>query len=276
MRPALVDLMLEAAVHPTAIIESGAEIGQGSHVGPFCVVGSRVRLGANSILRSHVVLQGHTTIGDGANIFPFAAIGNDPQHLKYQGEETRLVIGRNCLIREHVTMNPGTVQGRSETTIGDNCAFFTGSHVAHDCHLGSNVTLINNVMLAGHCTVGDYATIAGGSGIHQFTRIGHHAYIGGLAAVEGDVIPFGMVLGNRAYLSGLNVIGMKRAGFNRDAIRNVRKAYRMLFSDDLTFRENIDEVETEFPDDPLVQDLLGFIRAGGDRAICFPRSVRPA
>ena len=133
------------------------------------------------------------------------------------------------------------------------------------------MTLINNVMLAGHCSIGEFATIAGGSGIHQFTRIGHHAYIGGLAAVEGDVIPFGMVLGNRAYLSGLNVIGMKRAGFSRDAIRNVRRAYRMLFSFDQTFKESIDEVALEFPEDPLVVDLLSFIRAGGDRALCFPR-----
>lgn len=268
--------MNDTVIHPSAIVESGAEVGPGCRIGPYCIVGSQVRLGAGSSLQSHVVLQGNTQIGEGARIFPFASIGNEPQHLKYQGEDTRLVIGSNCLIREHVTMNAGTIQGRSETTVGDNCAFFTGAHVAHDCVLGSNVTLINNVMLAGHCTIGDFATIAGGSGIHQFTRIGHHAYVGGLAAVEGDVIPFGMVLGNRAYLSGLNVIGMKRAGFNREAIRNVRKAYRMLFSDDLTFRENMEEVETEYPSDPLVQDLLGFIRAGGDRAICFPRSVRPS
>ncbi|KAB0681787.1 acyl-ACP--UDP-N-acetylglucosamine O-acyltransferase [Aureimonas leprariae] len=262
-------------IHPSAIVEDGAEIGDGSVVGPFCVVGPQVRLGANSKLRSHVVLAGNTTIGPNADIFPFASIGHAPQHLKYKGEDTRLVIGANCLVREHVTMNPGTSQGRCETTVGDNCSFFTAAHVAHDCMVGDNVTIINNVMLAGHCVVGDFATIAGGSGIHQFTRIGHHAYIGGLAAVEGDVIPFGMVLGNRAYLSGLNVIGMKRAGFNREAVRNVRRAYRMLFSDDLTFKENMEEVQAEYPDDPLVQDLLGFIRSGGDRALCFPRNARP-
>ncbi|MBC8129655.1 MAG: acyl-ACP--UDP-N-acetylglucosamine O-acyltransferase [Rhizobiaceae bacterium] len=264
-------------VHPSAIVEAGAEIGEGAEIGPFCHIGPQVRLGPGARLRSHVVIAGNTVIGANASIFPFASIGHAPQHLKYKGEDTRLVIGDNCLVRESVTMNPGTVQGRSETTVGDNCAFFTGAHVAHDCLIGSNVTLINNVMLAGHCVVGDYATIAGGSGIHQFTRIGHHAYVGGLAAVEGDVIPFGMVLGNRAYLSGLNVIGMKRAGFNREAVRNVRKAYRMLFSDDLTFKENIDEVQGEYPEDPLVQDLLSFIRSGGDRAICFPRQApRPS
>lgn len=268
--------MSETSIHPSAIIEDGAVIGEGCEIGPFCRIGPQVVLGAGSVLRSHVVLFGNTLIGEGANIFPFASIGHAPQHLKYRGENTRLVIGRNCLIRESVTMNPGTVQGRSETTIGDDCSFFTGAHVAHDCVVGNNVTVINNVMLAGHCSIGDFATIAGGSGIHQFTRVGHHAYIGGLAAVEGDVIPFGMVLGNRAYLSGLNVIGMKRAGFNREAIRNVRKAYRVLFSDDLTFKENLDEVASEYPEDPLVQDLLGFIRAGGDRALCFPRSTRPA
>jgi UDP-N-acetylglucosamine acyltransferase len=263
-------------IHPSTIVEDGAVIGEGAEIGPFCHIGPRVTLGAGAKLVSHVVIAGNTTIGTNAHIYPFASLGHAPQHLKYRGEDTRLVIGDNCLVRESVTMNPGTVQGRSETTVGDDCSFFTGAHVAHDCHLGSHVTLINNVMLAGHCVVGDHATIAGGSGIHQFTRIGHHAYIGGLAAVEGDVIPFGMVLGNRAYLSGLNVIGMKRAGFNREAVRNVRKAYRMLFSDDLTFRENMDEVQSEYPDDALVQDLLGFIRAGGDRAICFPRHSRPA
>lgn len=268
--------MPDFSLHPSSIVEDGAIIGDGCEIGPFCHVGPNVTLGAGARLRSHVVIAGNTTIGPNAQIYPFASIGHAPQHLKYRGEDTRLVIGRNCLIRESVTMNAGTVQGRSETTIGDDCAFFTGAHVAHDCIVGSHVTVINNVMLAGHCVVGDHATIAGGSGIHQFTRIGHHAYVGGLAAVEGDVIPFGMVLGNRAYLSGLNVIGMKRAGFDREAIRNVRKAYRMLFSEDLTFRESIDEVQAEYPEDPLVQDLLGFIRSGGDRAICFPRHSNPS
>ncbi|KQT60319.1 MULTISPECIES: acyl-ACP--UDP-N-acetylglucosamine O-acyltransferase [unclassified Aureimonas] len=263
-------------IHPSAIIEDGATLGDDVEIGPFCHIGPQVTLGTGARLRSHVVISGNTTIGVNANIYPFASLGHAPQHLKYKGEDTRLIIGDNCLIRESVTMNPGTVQGHSETKIGNDCAFLTGAHVAHDCVVGDRVTLINNVMLAGHCVVGDFATIAGGSGIHQFTRIGHHAYIGGMAAVEGDVIPFGMVLGNRAYLSGLNVIGMKRAGFNRDAVRNVRKAYRMLFSDDLTFRENMDEVQSEYPEDPLVQDLLGFIRSGGDRAICFPRHSRPA
>ncbi|EAU42770.1 UDP-N-acetylglucosamine acyltransferase [Fulvimarina pelagi HTCC2506] len=261
----------ETTIHPTAVIEAGAEIGDGCEIGPFCHVGPQVRLGAGSRLRSHVILWGNTQIGENAQIWPFASIGHAPQHLKYRGEDTRLVIGKNALIREHVTMNPGTIQGHSETRIGENCSFFTGAHVAHDCVVGNNVTLINNVMLAGHCTVGDFATVAGGSGIHQFTRVGHHAYIGGLAAVEGDVIPFGMVLGNRAYLSGLNVIGMKRAGFNREAVRNVRRAYRMLFSFDQTFKENLNEVTQEFPEDPLVNDLVGFIRAGGDRSLCTPR-----
>ena len=267
--------MANVKVHPSSVVEDGAVIGDDVEIGPFSHIGPQVTIGAGSRLRSHVVIAGNTTIGENASIYPFVSLGHAPQHLKYRGEDTRLVIGRNCLIREAVTMNAGTVQGRSETTVGDDCSFFTGAHVAHDCVLGANVTLINNVMLAGHCVVGDFAILAGGSGIHQFTRVGHHAYIGGLAAVEGDVIPFGMVLGNRAYLSGLNVIGMKRAGFGRDAVRNLRRAYRMLFSDDLTFRENIEEVEGEYPDDPLVQDLLGFIRSGGDRAICFPRGTRP-
>ncbi|SKA33653.1 acyl-ACP--UDP-N-acetylglucosamine O-acyltransferase [Consotaella salsifontis] len=268
--------MADTKIHPSAIVEDGAEIGEGVEIGPFCYIGSQVRLGAGSRLRSHVVLAGNTSVGEGANIWPFASLGHAPQHLKYRGEDTRLVIGRNCLVREGVTMNAGTVQGRSETTVGDDCAFFAGSHVAHDCVIGANVTLINNVMLAGHCVVGDHAILAGGSGIHQFTRIGHHSYVGGLAAVEGDVIPYGMVLGNRAYLSGLNIIGMKRAGIGREAIRTLRKVYRMLFSEDLTFRENIEEVQAEYPEDPLVQELLAFIRSGGDRALCSPlRALRP-
>ncbi len=263
------------SIHPSAVVEDGAELAEGVEVGAFCHVGANVRIGANSRLRSHVVVGGHTTIGPGAEIYPFAAVGLAPQHLKYQGEDTRLTIGARCLVREHVTIHPGTVQGRGETTIGDDCSFFIAAHVAHDCVVGDHVTLINNVMLAGHCTVGAYVTIAGGSGIHQFTRIGHHAYIGGLTGVGGDVIPFGMVTGNRGWLTGLNVIGMKRAGFNREAIHNVRRAYRMLFSDDTTFREALEEVQTEYGTDPLVADLLGFIHAGGDRAICFPRQIRP-
>lgn len=259
-------------IHPTSIVEPGAELGEGVEIGPYCLVGSNVVLGAGSKLLSHVVVAGHTRIGRNAVIYPFASLGHPPQHLKYRGEETRLEIGDNCLIRESVTMNAGTVQDRSVTTVGNDCVFFIGSHVAHDCVVGNNVTLINNAMLAGHCVVGDFATIAGGAGIHQFARIGHHAYIGGLAAVEGDVIPFGMALGNRAYLSGLNFIGMKRAGFGRETIRNMRRAYHMLFSEDRSFRENLEQAQAEFPNDSLVQDLLAFVRSGGDRALCHPKT----
>ena len=200
--------MADAEIHPTAIVEAGAELGPAVRVGPFCTVGGDVKLAEGCELVSHVAIAGRTTIGPRTRIFPFASIGHQPQDLKYKGEPTTLAVGADCIIREGVTMNPGTIGGRMETVVGDRCAFLANSHVGHDSIVGNNVIFSNNVMLAGHCTVGDFAIIGGGAAVIQFARVGAHAFIGGMSGLENDLIPYGMALGNRAYLSGLNIIGL--------------------------------------------------------------------
>jgi UDP-N-acetylglucosamine acyltransferase len=259
-------------VHATAVVEDGASLGEGVRIGPFCHVGSQVTLGDGVELLSHVVLAGRTKVGPRTRIFPFASIGHQPQDLKYKGEPSTLTIGSDCLIREGVTMNPGTEGGGLETVVGDRCAFLASSHVGHDCKVGSSVIFSNNVMLAGHCSVGDFAILGGGAGVHQFVRIGHHAFVGGLAGVENDVIPYGMALGNRAHLSGLNIIGLQRRGFSRDQIHSLRRAYRLLFADEGTLSERIEDVEKEFQDHPIVTEIVAFMRAGGKRGICVPHA----
>jgi UDP-N-acetylglucosamine acyltransferase len=260
-------------IHPTAIIEPGATIGSDVRIGPYCMVGRDVSLGDGSELISHVVLAGHTTIGPRAKIFPFASIGHQPQDLKFHGEPSTLTIGSDCTIREGVTINPGTEGGGMATTIGDRCVFLAHSHVAHDCHVANSVIFSNNVMLAGHCRVGDFAIIGGGAAVHQFCRVGAHAFIGGLSGVENDVIPYGIALGNRAHLAGLNIVGLKRRGFSREVIHNIRRAYRLLFADEGTLQERVEDVGQEFETDPVVNEILDFIRAGGNRSICTPRDV---
>lgn len=259
-------------IHSSAVIEDGAVIGEGCSVGPFCHIGPKVKLGANSVLHSHVVLAGDTTIAAGARIFPFASIGHEPQDLKYQGEETTLIIGENCLIREGTTMNPGTGGDASNTTIGDNCVFLANSHVAHDCQIGNNVIFSNGVMLAGHCKVGNHVIIGGGAGVHQFCRLGDNSFIGGMAGIENDVIPFGMALGNRAYLGGLNLIGMKRAGMERESIHITRNAFKALFDSSGNIKENAVKVSEKYGEDVVVQKILKFIAESGDRALCTPKS----
>ena len=263
----------EVAIHPTAIVEPGARLGPGVRIGPFCLVGPDVELGAGCELKSHAVVAGHTTIGPRATIFPFASIGHAPQDLKYRGEPSTLVVGSDCIIREGVTMNPGTPNGTMTTIVGDRCFFLANSHVAHDCRVGSNVVMANSAMIAGHSRIGDFVTLGGGAGVHQLVRIGPHAFIGGMAAVESDVIPYGMVLGNRARLAGLNIIGLRRRGFSREQIHDLRRAYRLLFADEGTLVERIQDVAGEFSTHPTVHEILDFIREGGDRAICTPRDV---
>lgn len=264
---------MEPFVHPTALVEEGARLGRGVQIGPFCTVGPHVELGDGCELVSHVVMAGHTRVGARTRIFPFASIGNAPQDLRYKGEPTTLTIGSDCIIREGVTMNTGTPNGTGKTIVGDRCFFLTQSHVAHDCRVGDNVILTNNAMLAGHCKIGDFAIVGGGAGIHQFVRVGPHAFIGGLSGVENDVIPYGMVLGNRAYLAGLNIIGLKRRGFGRDQIHDLRRAYRLLFAQEGTLAERVEDVAEEFSKHPTVHEILDFIRDGGDRAICTPREA---
>jgi UDP-N-acetylglucosamine acyltransferase len=258
-------------IHPSAIIEDGAKLGADVKIGPFCVVGPKVSLGDGCELISHVAVAGDTTIGARTRIFPFASIGHQPQDLKYKGEPATLTVGADCTIREGVTMNPGTEGGGSVTTVGDGCAFLANSHVGHDCRVGNNVIFSNNVMLAGHCNVGDYAIIGGGAAVIQFARVGAHAFLGGMSGLENDLIPYGMALGNRAYLSGLNIIGLQRRGFSRTDIHNLRRAYRLMFADEGTLLERVEDVANEFGDHPIVQEIVAFIRAGGKRSVCTPR-----
>ncbi len=263
-------------IHPSAVVAHAAKLGRGVAIGPFCVVGPEVELGEGVELLSHVVLAGRTSIGDGTRVFPFASLGHEPQDLKYRGESSELRIGRNCVIREGVTMNPGTAAGGLLTSVGDRSVFLAQSHVAHDCRVGSEVIFSNNVMLAGHCSVGDYAILGGGAAVHQFVRLGRHSFIGGLAGVEHDVIPYGIALGNRAHLAGLNVVGLKRRGFSREDIHDLRKAYRLLFSAAGTLKERVEATEAEFANHAQAAEILTFLREGGERAICVPREGRDA
>ena len=259
-------------IHSSAILEDGCVIGADVVIGPFCHVGPNVVLGDGVELLSHVSVQGLTNIGTGTRMFPFASVGNEPQDLKYSGEPVTLNVGDNCIIREGVTINPGTEGGGNVTTIGNNCAFLANSHVAHDCRIGNGVICSNGALIAGHCEIGDHVIFGGGSAIHQFSRVGNNAFIGGLAGVEGDLIPFGMALGNRANLAGLNLIGMKRAGIPRESIHLVRAAFKELFSGDKPVQDVAKELREKAEDTQLI-NLLNFITASADRALCTPASA---
>jgi UDP-N-acetylglucosamine acyltransferase len=253
-----------------AVVEDGAVLGEGVRIGPFCHVGPQVTLGDGVELVSNCVVHGRTTIGARTRIFPFASIGHQPQDLKYRGEASTLTIGADCLIREGVTMNPGTEGGRMATTVGDHGTFLANSHVGHDCTVGSHVILSNNVMLAGHVTLGDYVICGGGAAIIQFARVGSHAFVGGLSGLENDLIPYGLAMGNRAHLAGLNLVGLRRRGFSREAIHDLRRAYRLLFAQEGTLKERVEDVAAEFAAHPQVHEILDFIRDGGERSICTP------
>jgi UDP-N-acetylglucosamine acyltransferase len=263
-----------ASVHPSACVEPGATLGAGVEIGPFCHIGAEAKLGEGVKLYSHVVAVGACEIGARTRIFPFAALGHEPQDLKFRGERTRLRIGADCLIREGVTMNPGTQGGGGETVVGDGCVFLAQAHVAHDCRLGEGVLLSNNVMLAGHCRIGDHAILSGGSAAHQFVRIGAHAFLGGLTGVTEDLIPFGVAIGNRGRLGGVNVVGMKRRGFTLEDIQSVRRAYKMLFSEEGTLKERIEALAREFSGNRATQMIVDFLREGGDRGVVTPRERR--
>jgi UDP-N-acetylglucosamine acyltransferase len=262
-----------SAIHPTAIVEDGAKIGDDVEIGPYSVVGANVVLGDGVRLRSHVVVGGKTRIGAGTEIYPFASIGLAPQDLKYAGEESELIIGERCRIREHVTMNPGTDGGGLLTQVGAECLFMVGSHVAHDCIVGNNVILANNATLAGHVVVGDFAIIGGLSAVHQFVRIGAHAMVGGMSGVEHDLIPYGSAMGERARLRGLNLIGLQRRDFSRDDINNLRTAYRLLFAQEGTMQERIDDVIALYSEDEGVMEVVEFVRTESSRAILQPKTA---
>jgi UDP-N-acetylglucosamine acyltransferase len=258
-------------IHPTAIVEPGARLGEGVFIGPYCLVGADAALGEGVRLISHVVVAGRTTIGANTEVFPFASVGPRPQDLKYKGEASRLEIGCNNIVREYVTMNPGTEGGGMLTKVGNNCLFMVGAHVAHDCLIDNHVILANNATLAGHVQVGDHAIIGGLAAVHQFCRIGRHAIVGGMSGVEHDVIPYGSVHGNRARLSGLNIVGMKRRGVARDDIHTLRTAYRLLFAQEGTMAERLDDVEELYGDSAMVMEIVDFIRNDSSRAICQPK-----
>lgn len=258
-------------IHPTAIVETGVSIGADVTIGPFCLIGPDVTLGDGVFLQSHVVVTGRTTVGARTKVFPFASLGHQPQDLKFRGEESRLEIGSDTVIREHVTINTGTEGGGLLTKVGDRCLLMVGAHVAHDCIIGDNVILVNNATLGGHVRIGDNAILGGLCAVHQWVRIGEGAFVGGMSGVENDVIPFGTVIGNRAQLGGLNLVGLRRANHPRDDIHALRSAYKALFEGEEPLRQRVDRVAELYGGSPLVDRVVAFLREGGDRAICTPR-----
>ena len=257
-------------IHPSAVIADGAKLGADVAIGPYCIIGAQVTLGDGVKLHSHVVIDGITRIGEGTEIFPFASIGLRPQDKKFAGEASRLTIGKRNVIREYVTMNPGTEGGGMETRVGDDCLFMASSHVAHDCQVGNGVILANNATLAGHVTVGDGVILGGLSAVHQFARIGDYAFIGGMAAVEKDVIPYGMVIGERANLAGLNLVGLKRRNIARESIHALRHLYKQLF---LMTGGTLNDRAAAINASAISQEerrLLDFILSDTSRSFCTP------
>ena len=261
------------SIHPTAVVDPAATLGDAVTIGPYSVVGSGVTLKDSVRLESHVVIEGNTVIGEGTRIFPFASIGHIPQDLKFHGEKSRLEIGAHCSIREHVTISPGTEGGGLLTRIGDHCHIMIGAHIGHDCLIGSHVILVNNATLGGHVEIGDHAILGGLSAVHQFVRIGEHAFVGGLTGVEQDVIPYGMVVGERGYLNGLNLVGLKRRGFDRETIHTLRRVYRILFDGegDGELAGRIESVAGDHGEDGPIGQLLVFLRESGKRGVVQPR-----
>lgn len=257
-------------IHPTAVVDDGARLADDVEVGPYSVVGPHVILGSRTKIGSHVVIEGHTEIGDDCSVHAFAALGDAPQHAGHNGEPTRLVIGARNLIREHVTMHCGTAMGRDVTTVGSDGFFMVGVHVGHDCIVGDHVVMANNATLGGHAILGDFVIMGGLSAAHQNTRIGRHAFVGGMAGVNHDVIPFGNVWGNHAHLEGLNLVGLKRRGFSREAINILRAAYRMLFAEEGTFQERLDDTANAYAASPEVMEIVEFIRADASRPLTTP------
>ncbi len=255
------------AIHPTAIVADEAELGADVTIGPFCTVGPDSVIEDGARLVSHVVVDGHTRIGPHAVLFPFCTVGLPPQDLKYKGEPTRCEIGARTQIREHCTIHRGTVTGLGTTRVGADCLLMAVVHVAHDCQLGEHVIVANNAVMGGHVRIGDHAVIGGAAALHQYVRIGRAAMIGGVSGVEADVIPFGSVIGNRARLAGLNVIGLKRRGFNKTQIQTLRAAFRMLFGDGDVFAARLAKVRAAHAADPLVAEVLAFIDAPSHRGL---------
>ena len=258
-------------IHKTAIVDQKAEVSKSANIGPYSVIGPNVQLDDYVEIQSHVNISGNTKIGAETKIFPFASIGTQPQDLKYKGEKNALIIGKRNIIREYVTINPGTGDGGGLTKIGDNCLFMISSHVAHDCKIGNNVVIANNVPLGGHVLIEDSVIIGGNSAVQQFTRIGRLAMVGGMTGVLKDVIPFGLSFGNRNYLKGLNLIGLKRRKYENKTIMELQEAYKKIFSSK-NLHENLNKINGEFKDNKLVQEVTEFILKDKKRPICSPSS----
>lgn len=259
-----------AIIHASAIIADGAVIGAETRIGPYCVIGSEVVLGRNVVLDSHVVVAGQTAIGDGTRVWPFASLGSEPQDLKFAGEKTKVEIGRNNRIREYATINPGTAGGGGVTQVGDGNLIMMHVHLAHDCIVGNNIVLANAVQVAGHVTIGDNAVLGGASGVHQFVRVGRGAMIGAGSIVVNDVIPYGSVVSPRGTLGGLNLLGLKRRGAEKDQLNDLRRAYKALFGGDGALLDRARALADASPDNPLVQDVLEFVLSSSDRSFCTP------
>jgi len=259
---------MSSDIHPTAVIAEGAQIGEGVSIGPYCTIGPQVKLGDGVRLISHVTIEGRTEIGANCLIHPFVALGGPAQDFKFAGEDVRLIIGPDNVLREHVTMHLGT-KARGETRVGRGGYFMVGAHVAHDCVVGDHVVFANNATLGGETTLGDYVIMGGLAAVHQKCRIGRYAFVGGVTAVTGDVIPYGMV-DNHGYLAGLNLVGLKRRGFSREVIHDLRAAYRLMFSSEGAFSERLEDAGRIFSDRPEIVEIIDFIRAPSARPLCTP------
>ncbi len=260
-------------IHKTAIIDNKAKISQSVKVGPYSIIGPNVEIEENTIIHSHVNLTGYTKIGKNNQIFPFSSIGTPPQDLKYKGEKNSLVIGNNNKFREYVNINPGTEQGGGITSIGDNNLLMVYCHVAHDCKLSSNIVLANNVQVGGHVIIEKNAIVGGSCAIHQFSRIGESSMIGGMTGVLSDVIPFGLSMGNRNNLMGLNLIGLRRSKVSNENIKKIQSAYNKIFKS-TKFRENIDSLDIDLKENEFIKKIINFINSDKKRPISLPSDIR--
>ncbi|PHI97376.1 acyl-[acyl-carrier-protein]--UDP-N-acetylglucosamine O-acyltransferase [Parasaccharibacter apium] len=272
--PAPGHLPKETEIHPTALVDPQASLGQGVFIGPWCVVGPHVRLGDHVRLHASVMVEGHTVLEDGVEVYPFTTVGYPPQDLKYKNEPTRCHIGARTIVRESVTIHRGTAQGAGETYIGRDCLIMANAHIAHDCVLGDGVIIVNNVVMGGHVTIGEQARIMGSAALHQFVRIGRGAVVGGLCGVEMDVIPYGSVLGNRARLVGLNWVGLKRAGVEAGEIQQMRLAFRELypraFGGETVLGERVSVVRQKYGHIARVAEMLRFMESPTRRGLTRP------
>ncbi len=258
-------------IHRSAVIETGAVIGDNVRIGPFCFIGKKAKIANNCIFHSNVVIDGDAEIGNNTELSPFSSIGTIPQDLKYAGEKTKVVIGDNCKIREYVTVNIGTNGGGRITRVGNNCLLMVGTHIAHDCNIGNDVIFANHATLAGHVTIEDKAVIGALSAIHQFTRIGEGSMIGGMSGVTNDVIPFGTVVGNRAKLSGLNIVGLRRREIKKKEINELRKVFKYIFFDKKnTFKLRVEKIIAENYKSYTVKKLIDFLLDDSERSFCLP------